>query len=97
MFEWHKDKEILNIKKHNISFSEASTVFDDYFALYIEDEAHSINEERFVIIGYSNQNKLITSVFTERMTEKGKVARIISARKSTKNEKKLYEEKSKYN
>jgi uncharacterized protein len=96
MFEWHKDKEIQNVKKHNISFSEASSVFDDYFALYIEDNLHSINEDRFVIIGYSELNKLITVVYTERYSENDKVTRIISARKSTKNERKMYESKSKY-
>jgi uncharacterized DUF497 family protein len=97
MYEWHKEKEILNIEKHNISFSEASTVFDDYFAIFFEDKLHSINEERFVIIGYSNQNRLVTVVFTERNVESGIITRIISARKSTNFEIKSYESKSKYN
>ncbi len=97
MFEWHKAKEILNIKKHNITFVEASTIFDDYFALYIEDEVHSNNEDRFVVIGYSNKGRLLTTVITERYSETKKIIRIISARKSTKNERKIYERKSKYN
>ena len=97
MFEWHEDKEILNIKKHNVSFSEASSIFDDYFALFRNDDIHSDTEERFVIIGYSNQNRLISAAYTERITEKGLVTRIISARQATNFEKKLYETRSKYN
>ena len=94
MFEWHIEKENLNIEKHNITFSEASSVFDDYFSIYIEDKIHSINEERFVIIGYSNQNKIITVVFTERIIENEKITRIISARRATKFERTSYETKN---
>ncbi|MCX6156009.1 MAG: BrnT family toxin [Candidatus Kapabacteria bacterium] len=97
MFEWHNDKEKQNLEKHNISFAEASSVFDDYFAIYIEDKIHSIYEERLVVIGYSNQNRLITVVFTERDNNQEKVTRIISARKSTIYERKSYEARSKYN
>ena len=86
-FEWNEDKAILNLNKHNISFYEASTVFDDYFGKIIDDKIHSINELRYYLIGFSNNNKLLTVSFTERDNR----IRIISARNSTKSERKLYE------
>ena len=52
LFEWDKGKAETNKKKHNISFEEASTVFEDTFSITIHDPAHSIKEDRFITIGF---------------------------------------------
>ncbi len=83
-FEWDKTKNILNIKKHGIDFNEAATVFLDDEALLIEDEKHSGEEDRFVLLGFSQKANLLIVCHNEE------VIRIISARKATKNETKQY-------
>lgn len=56
-FEWDEKKNQINKKKHKISFIEAKSVFYDDYAIVFDDPAHSIDEERFLIIGVSNLNK----------------------------------------
>lgn len=90
-FEWLEDKAKKNILKHGISFEEASSVFYDYFARISDDSGHSINEERYIIIGNSNLNNLLFVSFTERNNK----FRIISARKATRKERKYYEKNNK--
>ncbi len=87
-FEWDKTKNILNIKKHGIDFNEAATVFLDDEALLIEDEKHSGEEDRFVLLGFSQKANLLIVCHCYRTNEE--VIRIISARKATKNETKQY-------
>ena len=87
-FEWDKTKNILNIKKHGIDFNEAATVFLDDEALLIEDEKHSDEEDRFVLLGFSQKANLLIVCHCYRTNEE--VIRIISARKATKNETKQY-------
>lgn len=87
-FEWDEHKNELNKKKHNISFEEAKTVFYDEDALIINDPDHSSEEERFVILGFSTQAKLLVVCHCYRAADM--VIRIISARKATKNESKYY-------
>jgi uncharacterized DUF497 family protein len=87
-FEWNDSKAESNLKKHLISFDEAKTVFYDDFARTFDDIKHSIIEDREIIFGYSNKNNLLIVSFTQR----NDIIRIISARKVTKNERKLYEE-----
>lgn len=87
-FEWDKTKNILNIKKHGIDFNEAATVFLDNEALLIEDEKHSGEEDRFVLLGFSQKANLLIVCHCYRAKEE--VIRIISARKATKNETKQY-------
>ena len=87
IFEWEPQKAKSNIKKHGVSFEEASTAFQDTLSLAIDDPLHSIDEERVVLIGMSNKNRLLVVVHTER----GDNIRIISARKATKEERKNYE------
>jgi len=91
LFEWDSDKAKRNIKIHNVSFDEASTVFKDILSLTIYDPIHSNKEDRFVLIGNSFKNRLIIVIFTERNDK----IRIISARKAIKNERKQYEENAK--
>lgn len=87
-FEWDKNKNEVNKKKHKISFEEAKTVFYDEAALLIDDPEHSKEEERFIILGLSNQTKLLVVCHCYRASET--VIRIISARKATKTESKQY-------
>ncbi|AHJ12576.1 BrnT family toxin [Sulfurospirillum multivorans] len=87
-FEWDNQKALSNIKKHGISFEEASTAFGDFLSIVIEDPMHSKNENRFILIGRSIEANTLVVVHIE----KSDVIRIISARKATKNEQKAYEE-----
>ncbi len=87
-FEWDEAKAASNLKKHGIKFSEARTVFADDFARLIADPDHSSHEERFILLGNSNQQRLLLVCHCER-DENG--IRIISARKADKYERKQYE------
>ena len=88
-FEWDSTKESSNIKKHGISFEEASSVFYDDFAVQFYDDNHSeLEEDRFLILGVSNKARMLMVCHCERQS--GNVLRIISARKATKNEQKFY-------
>ena len=87
-FEWDDNKNNKNIKKHGISFEEASSVFQDEEALIIADESHSKNEERFILIGFSFKANLLVVCHCYR--EKDSVIRIISARKADKKERQKY-------
>ena len=88
-FEWDKRKAEANLRKHGISFDEASTVFDDPLAAIFDDDDHSINEMREIIIGHSINNRLLIVFFTERVKD---AIRIISARLATRKERNDYEE-----
>ena len=83
-FLWDKNKEILNIKKHGISFDIAQSVFYDDNARLIYDPDHSETEDRFIIIGLSK--KLNILVVNHCYRKNDEIIRIISARKATKNE-----------
>ena len=87
-FEWDPAKERKNFRKHEVSFEEASSVFDDPIFITVLDEEHSADEERYITIGVSNKNRLLLVAHTERNDR----IRIISARKATKNEEKFYKE-----
>ena len=86
-FEWDPDKAEANLTKHNVSFHEASTVFGDPLALTFNDPDHSIKEHRFITFGHSRLNHILVIVHVERT---GKT-RIISARRATRQERKIYE------
>lgn len=87
-FEWDSRKALLNKRKHQVTFEEASTIFGDPLSVTIPDPAHSIGEDRFITIGTSANNKLIVVVHTDR----DGIIRIISARKATAGERKQYEQ-----
>lgn len=87
-FEWDDNKNASNKMKHKISFEEAQSVFYDDDALIIDDPDHSDEEERFVIIGLNKDTKLLVVVHCFRNNDS--VIRIISARKATKKETKMY-------
>ena len=87
-FEWDARKAASNLKKHKISFDEATSVFRDPLAVIFDDEDHSADEGREIIIGHSLLNRLVLVCFTER--QDGDV-RIFSARKLSSKERKDYE------
>jgi len=88
-FEWNLTKARSNINKHGVSFEEAQSVFYDEFALQFYDEESSEMEDRFILLGMSNDSKLLIVCHCEG--QGGEIIRIISARKATKNERKYYE------
>jgi len=87
-FEWGDNKARLNLRSHGIGFDEAATVFVDPLARIFDDETHSLEELREIVIGHSSEDRLLLVCFTER----GDVIRIISARKATRKERNDYEE-----
>ena len=91
IFEWDSEKERINIKKHGLDFSTAARVFKDENRLEIYDELHSDFEERDITIGViDNIAYVVVVVYTER----GEAIRIISARKATNNERRMYNDYS---
>jgi len=86
--EWDENKNQQNQRKHQVSFQEAATVFNDTLALIVPDDEHSWSEQRYHIIGESNLGDLLVVTYTER----GDRVRIISARYPTRREKRDYEE-----
>lgn len=88
-FEWDAAKARKNIAEHEVSFEEASTVFDDPFFLIVKDPDHSVREQRYIIIGESDERRYLLVSFTER----SKTTRIISARELDSRERKSYEQK----
>jgi hypothetical protein len=89
-FEWNPEKAAINLRKHNISFQEAATVFDDSLSVTFPDPDHLIGENRYVIIGMSRSEKLLVVSHTDREN----CTRIISARRATRQERRFYEEGS---
>ena len=87
-FVWDENKAEINLRKHGVSFPEASTVFDDYDALQIYDPDHSDEEDRFVMLGMSSALRILVVCHCYR--ENDEQIRIISARKATKNETATY-------
>jgi len=88
-FEWDKNKAEINLKKHQVSFEEAITVFSDELAIEFYDDEHSEWEDRFLMLGLSNRLNLLLICHCYREVT-GNI-RIISARKATKNESKHYD------
>lgn len=89
-FEWDENKNRTNIKKHGVDFRDACYVFADMYALSMPDDEHSENEERWLLLGASQNGKILLVVHTQRI---GDIVRIISARKATKHEQKTYNER----
>ena len=87
-FEWDEDKASANVEKHGVSFDEAQTVFDDPLYVDFYDLEHSHGEHRYIIIGASNQGRLLLVSYTER---DGGI-RMISSREATPSERRAYEE-----
>jgi uncharacterized DUF497 family protein len=87
-FEWDAAKAASNKKKHGVSFEEARSIFYDEFAVQFFDDDHAASEDRFLILGQSDEARLLMVCHCER--DDGNTIRIISARKATKSESKHY-------
>ncbi len=87
-FEWDPSKAALNERKHKVAFQEAATVFSDPLALTFSDPDYSHEEDRFITFGFSQKERLLVVSHTSR----GDRTRIISARLTTRQEKRIYEE-----
>lgn len=79
IFEWDPAKADANTRKHNVTFDEASTVFGDPLNLLRSDPDHSLDEERYLLLGMSNRRRLLVVAFAERPPR----TRLISARRAT--------------
>ena len=87
-FEYQSSKAEANVRKHDVDFLEASTVFADPLARIFDDPDHSADESREIIVGHSMGQRLLIVSFTER----GGRVRIISARAATRRERHDYEQ-----
>lgn len=87
-FIWDRRKATSNLKKHGVSFDEASTAFADTLSATIPDPDHSVGEHRFITIGVSSSGLLLVVCHTEEVDS----IRIISARRATRHEKDRYED-----
>ncbi len=92
IYEWDPKKAQDNLKKHHISFEEATTVFTDPLALSFDDPDHSNDEKRFITIGMSDRNRIIFLAHADGAEDR---VRIISVRKATKTEAHDYQESRK--
>ena len=88
IFEWDPKKAEYNARKHGVPFDEASTVFGDPLALLMPDPDHSLGEKRYIVLGMSNQQRLLVVAFAERPPR----TRLISARRAARRERRRYEE-----
>ncbi len=88
IFEWDPVKAEANVRKHGVTFDEASTVFGDPLNLLMADPDHSLDEERYLLLGMSNRRMLLVVTFAERPPR----TRLISARRATRQERRRYEE-----
>ena len=94
IFEWDTHKALSNLKKHKISFEQASEIFLDRFALSIYDEEHSQDEDRWVTLGHIKSEKLLVVVHTfVEIYNDQTLIRIISARRASKQERNIYQER----
>jgi len=86
-YTWDLRKAESNARAHGVTFEEAATVFDDP-NLYVDGQEHA-GEHRLLALGYSSHARILYVVFVERRADE---VRIISARKATRYERKIYEE-----
>lgn len=89
LFDWDEEKARSNFTKHDVSFDEATSVFDDPLFLTFADPEHSLQEQRFIIMGESAKGRLLVIAYTDR--KKNNTTRLISARLATRKERKNYE------
>ena len=87
-FTWDKKKAAANLRKHGVAFEEAATAFGDTLSLTTFDPDHSIDQDRFILLGSSNRGRLLVVAHTEQSD----TIRIISARLATRGERNNYEE-----
>lgn len=88
LFEWHPTKAEQNARKHGMTFEEACTAFGDPLALLKPDPDHSVDEQRYLLLGMSSRQRLLVVAHAERPPR----TRLISARLATTRERRTYEE-----
>jgi len=87
-YEWDPVKNLVNIRKHKVSFEQAKIALEDPYRLCFYDEAHSLNEDRYIVFGNAEGRILFVSiVWVDEDT-----IRIISARRANRNEMEAYDE-----
>ena len=86
-FEWDRRKSVLNIKKHGVSFEDAATAFGDPLSVTIHDPKHSDDEDRFLLLGETQDKKLVVVAHTDRKD----TIRLINARPAARQEREDYE------
>jgi uncharacterized protein len=89
-FDWDPEKARQNERKHGVSFHEAATVLADPLSVTYEDPDHSWTEQRYITVGTSRARRLLMVAHTDRSG----LVRIISARETTRRERRQYEEES---
>ena len=87
-FEWDDVKAEANARKHSVRFEEAATAFGDPLSVTVADPDHSFDEDRFVLLGLTERDRMVVVAHTLR----GDTIRIISARPATARERRCYEE-----
>jgi len=87
-FEWDSQKADSNKNKHGVSFEEAASVLGDALSMTYPDPDHSIGEHQYITVGTSRFGRVLVVAHTDR----GENIRIISARKTTRQERRFYEE-----
>ena len=88
-FEWDAAKARANLRKHGVSFEEASSAFGEPLSLTIPDPEHSTQEQRHILLGLTERHRLVVVAHTEQ----GDTIRIINARPATPAERREYEER----
>lgn len=90
-FDWDRGKERSNVRKHGVSFEEASEAFFDEYGIFVDDPDHSDEEDRFILLGASHRLRVLVVCHCYREeAEEGDVVRLISARKANRREANLY-------
>ena len=92
LFEWDGQKAETNLRKHGVSFEEAQTIFTDSLAITLADPDHSEDEDRFIDIGMSGNQRVLVVSYTQR----GQTIRLITARRATPGELRRYEGEGNY-
>ena len=87
-FDWDPKKATVNLRKHGVTFNEAVMIFADPLSITSHDPDHSITEHRFITVGLDQSGRVLMVSHTDR----GDTIRIISARRTTRQERKYYEE-----
>ena len=87
-FAWDQRKAQSNLNKHGVSFEEAKSVFLDESARLLDDPDHSADEERFLLLGYSFQARCL--IVSHCYRESDSTVRLISARRATAQEERVY-------
>lgn len=85
-FTWDNQKAARNLRKHGVSFEEAATAFDDPTGKYYHDPDHSDDEDRYLLLGFSDRGRLLMVCHTDRSDS----IRIINARLATTHERRRY-------